>query len=89
VVRVFQEALQNAVKHGAAKSICARLRVDGGALQLEIVDDGSGFSMEQIVVGRGLPGMRARAAELGGRCEIDGTPGGGARVRLVLPMGSS
>ena len=71
------------------KSIQTRLRVDGAALHLEMTDDGRGFSMEQIAVGRGLPGMRARAAALGGRCEIDGAPGGGTRVRLVLPMGSS
>ncbi len=89
VVRIFQEALTNAIKHGAAKTVRARLRVDGSTLHLDMADDGRGFVESQIEVGRGLPGMRGRAAELGGRCEIDSAPGGGTRVRLVLPMASS
>jgi signal transduction histidine kinase len=37
-------------------------------------------------VGVGLLSMRERAAELGGRCEVQRVPEGGTRVHAVLPL---
>jgi len=41
--RIAQEAVTNAVKHGAAKQVDIRLEKDGPDLCLTIVDDGIGF----------------------------------------------
>lgn len=85
-VRVFQEATRNALRHGRARQVVARLEARAGALELELQDDGCGFDAGASSSGRGLPGMRARAAELGGRCEVASAPGQGTRVSLTLPL---
>ena len=43
LLRIAQEALQNALKHAQAQRIAVRLRADDGLLTLEIEDDGVGF----------------------------------------------
>jgi signal transduction histidine kinase len=54
------------------------------ALQVEIVDNGRGIPPESQA-GVGLPSMRERAAELGGRCTIESLPAGGTQVMAWLP----
>lgn len=87
LVRVFQEAVTNALRHRKARHVRARLSEAPGALvRLTIEDDGAGFEVPDARKGaRGLAGMRRRAEELGGRFEIEATPGAGARVVVELP----
>ncbi|HEY3359797.1 MAG TPA: sensor histidine kinase [Polyangia bacterium] len=88
VVRVFQEALNNAVRHGAARRVDARLGHAEGHVTLEVVDDGRGFAPAALAgTGRGLAGMRERARALGGRFELEARPGAGAQLRMALPVG--
>jgi signal transduction histidine kinase len=87
LVRVFQEAVHNAVHHGRAARIQALLAAGDGRIQLEVADDGCGFDPSSPRPGTGLAGMRARARELGGDVTIDSALGAGARVRLALPLG--
>lgn len=89
LVRVFQEAVNNALRHGHARRIDVHLTTPAREVMLEVKDDGEGFSLEAIRTGgRGLAGMRSRAAELGGTLEVQSNPGGGARVALRLPTQS-
>jgi hypothetical protein len=53
-------------------------------LQLEVTDDGRGFSLDGHAPGKGLVGMRKRARGLGGDLSIEPTARG-TRVRLELP----
>jgi signal transduction histidine kinase len=81
ILRVVQEALHNAVRHAGAGAITVRL--DAGTV--EVADDGSGFEpADPLVRSRrlGLTSMEERAERLGGRLEIDSTPGTGTTVRL-------
>jgi signal transduction histidine kinase len=89
VLRIAQEALQNAVRHGDADRIEVRLEGADGGLALTVGDDGRGFDVAAPGVrGRrlGLTSMEERAAELGGRLAIDSGPGTGTRVRLEVPL---
>jgi signal transduction histidine kinase len=53
---------------------------------LEVDDDGRGFDpAEATGGGQGLRNLRERAGRLGGRAEIDSTPGQGTRVRVTIP----
>ena len=53
---------------------------------LEIDDDGRGFDPARSTgTGQGLRNLRERAEGLGGRAEIDSTPGQGTRVRVTIP----
>jgi signal transduction histidine kinase len=81
---VFQEATSNAVRHGRARAIQARLQASDEALVLTIVDDGTGFDPATARRGQGLEGMRARAIELGGEFEIASRHCEGTRITFRL-----
>ncbi len=83
--RIIQEALTNALKHGQAGSANVSVRHAGGALEVEVRDDGRG-APDGYVPGRGLVGIRERVALFGGSLEHGGGDRGGFRVRAVLPL---
>ena len=90
VLRIAQEALQNAVKHSHASHVTVVLRGDGSRLLLEIEDDGVGFdpAAEGIRSRRlGLTSMEERAERIGGTLEIRSAAGAGTTVRLEAPDG--
>jgi signal transduction histidine kinase len=88
LIRAFHEALHNALKHGHAKNVTTSMTLEGTDLSFAIADDGAGFDPTQPSVsrGRGLPGLRARAIEIGGRCDILSTLGTGTRVIVTVPL---
>jgi signal transduction histidine kinase len=88
LVRVFQEAVHNAIRHGRATEIRASLAAEGEQVQLSVVDNGAGFDPSLQKSGSGITGMRERARELGGDITVESVPGMGARLRLQLPLGS-
>jgi signal transduction histidine kinase len=76
------EALQNVVKHAAARRVVVRL--DGGKqseLALSVRDDGVGAREAPIVPGIGITNMRDRLAAVGGELEVRSTTGVGTTVR--------
>ena len=79
--RAAQEGISNAVRHGKPQHVSLRLRQAGGEVALEVADDGAG-GMEKP--GRGLSGMRARAAALGGTVDISHESGW--QLRGVVPL---
>jgi signal transduction histidine kinase len=86
VFRILQEALTNARKHSGAEQVRVRLRQQRDEVVMEVEDTGRGFSLEQAPAGHyGLVGMQERARLVGGRLEIHGRPGKGARVVVRLP----
>ncbi len=93
VYRIVQEALTNVRKHGGPGA-SARVAVDFGErdLNLLIEDDGRGSTDEALTVGgvdgpgHGLIGMRERIGMVSGSLEAGPRPGGGFRIRAVLPL---
>jgi signal transduction histidine kinase len=85
--RIVQEALTNVTRHAGSATATVRLAYGEHDLTLEIADDGRGVSTTSGVVGsgKGLVGMRERAAALGGELEAGPRPGGGFRVWARLP----
>ncbi|PRY12547.1 sensor histidine kinase [Kineococcus rhizosphaerae] len=89
VVRVVTEALTNVLRHApGTPSTAVTLRRTGTAVEVEVVDAGGTGPGETGGSRRGLVGMRERAALLGGHVEAGPAPGGGWRVRVVLPAGA-
>jgi len=85
LLRVVREAVINAARHGRAARIHVSLR-QRPALTVTVEDDGSGFDPGASPPGRlGLAGMAARVERLGGRLDIESSPGHGTRVRITLP----
>lgn len=83
ILRILQEAITNALKHGPARRIVIRgapLAASRAAIMIE--NDGSPFAPVQT--GRGLQNMRTRADQLKGQIEIHAIPSGTC-MTLVLP----
>jgi len=91
--RAVQEALTNVVRHASADSVLIQLACVEGQLRVEIEDDGVGFDTAGVAApapsgrGLGLMGIRERLELMGGRAEIESSPGCGTRVVLVLSIG--
>jgi signal transduction histidine kinase len=79
------EGFANALKHSGAERIALSLRRDGGALALELRDDGCGFDPGSAG-GTGLAGLGDRVDALGGRFEVHSAPGEGTRLRAAFPL---
>ena len=91
VLRVLDEALENAERHANGTRTHARLAVDGSALHLVVEDDGRGIGpvawTELASQGHfGLLGMRERAALLDADLRLEARSGGGTRVSLDVPL---
>jgi signal transduction histidine kinase len=84
--RVVQEALTNALKHGAGAHAQVFLRYGDDSLELEIADNGRGPPPDGTQTGHGLIGMRERVGLFGGSLETGERPGGGFVVRARIPL---
>lgn len=85
--RIVQEALTNVVRHAHASKAVVDVARDLDALVLSVTDDGVG-SRVAVPGGHGIPGMRERAAALGGTFAAGPAAGGGFAVHATLPFES-
>lgn len=82
---IAQEALNNVLKHARATQVVVRLSAGLKGVELEIIDNGQGFSNEEnLDRGIGLASMRERARSLGGTVSIYSEAGRGARVLVSI-----
>jgi signal transduction histidine kinase len=82
ILRLLQEAVTNALKHGGARTITITTPPGADEFGIDIDDDGTGFDVAQARRGRGLANMAHRAAQAGGRVEVHSVPGAGTRIAL-------
>ncbi|HEX6683013.1 MAG TPA: sensor histidine kinase [Candidatus Limnocylindrales bacterium] len=81
--RIVQEALTNVMRHSGAGLAVVRLEWGGSDLAITVSDNGTGAG--ECTPGRGLDGIRERAAACGGSAKAGNAPGGGFRVEARLP----
>jgi signal transduction histidine kinase len=84
--RIAQEAVRNAVEHGAARDVLIQLTFGERDMLLTIKDDGQGFEAKRNGHGMGLRIMRYRAQSIGGCCEVHTGPDKGTIVYCRVPM---
>ena len=87
IVRLVQEAITNAGRHGSASLVNVSLR-NGDGVHVEVTDDGQGFDPTTVPddgAHFGLTSMRERVEALGGRLELRSAPGAGTTVLADLP----
>jgi signal transduction histidine kinase len=84
--RIVQEALTNVTRHAGKANATIRIGYGERDLTVQIDDDGSHTAADASSGGKGIPGMRERAAALDGELEAGPRPGGGFRVRARLPL---
>ncbi|MEN0069377.1 MAG: GAF domain-containing protein [Propionicimonas sp.] len=89
LLRIVGEALANVTQHARASMVRLGLVYGSDGIAVIVEDDGAGFDLDAELArprGVGLPGLVARAGQVGGRVRIDSTPGWGTRVRADLPF---
>jgi signal transduction histidine kinase/ligand-binding sensor domain-containing protein len=89
LLRIAQEAANNANRHAGANEIRIALEYSGRSLKLSISDDGCGFRLEEGLAKNGhwgLKNMPERAAQIRGKCIITSSPGHGTQVEVHVPL---
>ena len=90
--RVAQEALNNIVRHAAARSVAMRLHARDRHVHLLVMDDGKGCdardAFQRATRGEttGLAAMRERVQLFGGDLQLDSHRGEGTQLRVSLPL---
>ncbi len=83
--RIVQEALTNTLRHAGPTRATVVLYYRPGALEVRVRDEGRA-STHGVAAGRGIVGMRHRAALLGGEMSAKPRPEGGFQVTVTLPV---
>jgi signal transduction histidine kinase len=86
LVLLFQEALNNIVKHARATKVNIRLSVDDRQVILSVTDNGVGFITDEKKEGHGLGSLKHRAEQMNGVGSITSSPGTGTTVTLKAPL---
>ena len=76
VFRMFQEMMNNAIKHAEATRLAVTLQGKNG-FKMTVSDDGNGFDLKEMMAsakGAGLKNIQKRAELAGLKCAIESTP---------------
>jgi ligand-binding sensor domain-containing protein/signal transduction histidine kinase len=95
VFLIFKESVNNVVKHSGCSRAEIEFQIEGDWLVLKVTDNGKGFDsmlalddsapvISTARGGNGLPSMRKRAQEIGGRFEIVSGNGEGTTATLRM-----
>jgi signal transduction histidine kinase len=90
ILRIFQEAVSNVIAHAQANVIhvgCGSQQYGGiEGVQIVVQDDGAGFNLKLVSVGKGLSNMESRTRSLGGYFTLDADKGRGTVMKLWFPV---
>lgn len=93
LIRIGQEAIANAIRHSGASEIDLVLVYSSSSITLSVLDNGSGFDVENANstgLGHfGLAGMRERAARINATIHILSPPGDGTNITVIVPKCNS
>jgi hypothetical protein len=82
-----REALNNVLRHAAARQIQVQLSGEPARLSVDVIDDGAGFAPDRVAATRrGLRDcVQGRVAAVGGSARVASRPGAGTTVTLEWP----
>jgi two-component system, NarL family, sensor kinase len=96
IFRIFQEVLQNIIKHANATGVLVEFNFDIRNFHLQVTDNGTGFQLPAAVNtqtreqpwGLGLRNMEHRAKLIEAEFFLNSAPGKGTMIKLRLPLAS-
>ena len=89
--RIVQEALNNISKHAGATRVEIFFEHADSTICASITDNGRGFDLDRVYHpespgrGFGIIGMKERVSLLGGKIDIQSSPGRGTRIQIKVP----
>lgn len=86
ISRIFQECINNILKHAEAKHIFVKLLTEDGSCLLSVADDGIGFETTAGHLGSGLINIYDRVKLIGGDIKITSRLGVGTEIMLRIPQ---
>ena len=86
--RIFQQAVQNAIKHSGASLLQVSLMKGQGFVMLCIHDNGKGFQwpLEIKPEHYGLINMKKRTEMIKAGFQVESTPGAGTKITIKVPV---
>ena len=84
--RIAQEAVRNAIEHGAACQVLIQLTFGDRNMMLMVQGDGQAFHTKSNGHGMGLRIVRYRAKCMGSSCEVHVGPSQGTPVHCRVPL---
>jgi len=86
---VLREAVRNAVRHAAPRTIRATAEMRDSKVLAKVEDDGRGFDVTTTSAGIGMLSMNERIELLGGDLMITSVEGSGTTVSVTIPVSSA
>ncbi|HKO79029.1 MAG TPA: PAS domain-containing sensor histidine kinase, partial [Chitinophagaceae bacterium] len=87
IYRIIQEAINNILKHAAAKNVVLVVKAGNEGLHIVIRDDGKGFDSSLTrTKGIGIANMLNRIESYNGEITIDSIPGNGCKIEITIPL---
>lgn len=89
--RIVQEALNNISKHAGATRVEIFFEHADSTICASITDNGRGFDLDRVYHpespgrGFGIIGMKERVSLLGGKIDIQSSPGRGTQIHIKVP----
>jgi len=91
LLRIGQEAIHNAVRHGQPKNLEVELHFNAKSVLLRVRDDGCGYTTANIASVKdshfGVSGMNERARRLGTALTVNTAPGKGTEIAIEIQLG--
>jgi signal transduction histidine kinase len=84
IYRIFQEIIQNTIKHASANKFSVTLHYELDQLKIVFEDNGVGFDVKNTILPNGLNNIRDRAIAINADMEIQSQPGQGTRITLKI-----
>ncbi len=82
---IMKEAMTNSFNHSQATNVSFTLKKSEEGFEMELKDDGIGFSVETLNKTNGLLNMRTRSGRIKSEIRIDSMVNSGTEVHLVFP----
>lgn len=80
LVLIFKEGMHNSLKHAQCTHVQLSFKWEGGALQVDLEDNGKGFVHSPQHMGYGLNNMQDRAERIDGQLIISSQPYAGTKI---------
>ena len=84
--RIYQELVQNTLKHAEASKLSIILRVGAHSISSSVVDNGKGLNPDENTGGLGLNNIKSRVQMLGGVHKLKSQKGFGVNHILFIPF---